>query len=87
LAIIKYRGWVTTRINKNNTSRHKNVQSLGEETWGDGNIEEQWQEVKNSWWKTSEDVLDFETRIYKREWFDADCETAVGKRMKHMNRG
>jgi hypothetical protein len=29
-------------------------------------------------WQTSEGVLDFECRVYKREWFDAACVTAVG---------
>jgi hypothetical protein len=32
----------------------------------------------NNLWQTSEGVLDFEYRVYKRQQFDAACETATG---------
>jgi hypothetical protein len=34
--------------------------------------------LKNNLWQTSEGVLDFECRVYKREQFDTACETATG---------
>jgi hypothetical protein len=43
--------------------------------------------LKNNLWQTTEGVLDFERRVYKREWFDAACVTAVGRRIKHINNG
>jgi hypothetical protein len=103
LVRIKYRGRITTRINKNNTCRHKDklqtnrlkdpavkkelqqkveeiLQSPGEEKLGKGCIEEEWLELKNSLWKTSKEVLGFETKVSESEWFDADCEKAIGKK-------
>jgi hypothetical protein len=52
---------------------------LVERTWGIKCIEEEWQELQNNLWKTSKKVFGFETRIHKREWFDADCETDTGR--------
>jgi hypothetical protein len=31
-------------------------------------------------WKTTEKVLGFETKVYNKEWFDADCEMSIGRR-------
>jgi hypothetical protein len=47
------------------------LQSLGEENLEKGNIEE-CLELKNILWKTSEENLGIETKVSKREWFDAD---------------
>jgi hypothetical protein len=41
------------------------LQSSGEENSGKGSIEEEWLELKNSIWKTSKEVLRFETSFQK----------------------
>jgi hypothetical protein len=41
----------------------------------------------NNLWQTSEDILDLECTVYKREQFDAACETATGRRIKLINLG
>jgi hypothetical protein len=45
-----------------------------------GNIEEEWLELKNNLRKTFEEVLGVETKVSTKEWFDADCEIAIGKK-------
>jgi len=43
--------------------------------------------LKNNLWQTSEDVLDFECRVYRIEQCNAACETAAGQRIKRINLG
>jgi hypothetical protein len=58
------------------------LQSLGEENLGKGKRKQEWLEHKNNLWKTSEKVVGFESNVSKREWIDADCEIAIGKKNK-----
>jgi hypothetical protein len=37
--------------------------------------------LKNNLWQKSEGVLEFECGVYKREQFDAACETVTGQRI------
>jgi len=55
------------------------LQSIDEKNLGKGYIEEEWQELKCNLRCISEEVFGFLSRIHKREWFDADCETDTGK--------
>ena len=41
--------------------------------------EDEWQGLGNNLWKTFEEVLGFETKVSKREWFDTDSERAIGE--------
>jgi len=47
-----------------------------------GNIDEEWLELKNNLRETFEEVLGVETKVSTREWFDADCKIAIGKKNK-----
>ena len=53
----------------------------------DGEREYRRRMLRNNLWQTSESVLEFECRVYKREQFDAACETATGQKIKHINLG
>ena len=44
-----------------------------------GCTEDEWQGLENNLWKTFEEVLGFETKVSKREWFDTDSERGIGK--------
>lgn len=45
-----------------------------------GNTEEKWLDLKNNLRETFEEVLGVETKVSTKEWFDADCKIAIGKK-------
>lgn len=49
-------------------------------TQENGNIEEEWLELKNNLRNTFEEVLGVENKVSTREWFDADYEITIGKK-------